>query len=257
MSNPSISASVNYNYKLNHKDWHYMKHNMDLLTQTENKFNHKKTCLRKKVSETSTKRSKLRDKNNKEMKSQCKRENHETIQQLSSKLQQMQEQTNSVNDSGDFQEVEMNRSEKLSHVSSQRAMIPSSRSLHSRDTRLPFDTWSQPGYVFENQYSMLDSARDHPQRNSILRTTERTRKYFSKFRDAGCKDRFCSDQDHPEFQSKKVSREFQSKKVSMKRAERRPVSTEKTDHLHDLRLLSSNGQSYAVLDYADFFCYSS
>ena len=33
------------------------------------------------------------------------RENHETIQQLTSQLQQMQEQTNSVSDSGDFQDV--------------------------------------------------------------------------------------------------------------------------------------------------------
>ena len=34
------------------------------------------------------------------------RENHETIQQLTSELQQMQEQMNSMSDSGDFQDVE-------------------------------------------------------------------------------------------------------------------------------------------------------
>ena len=73
------------------------------------------------------------------------RENHETIQQLTSQLQQMQEQMNSVNDSGDFQNVESNYSGRLSHVSSQPVVIPSSRSLLSRDKRLPLDTWNQFG----------------------------------------------------------------------------------------------------------------
>ena len=53
------------------------------------------------------------------------RENHETIQQLTSQLQQMQEQMTSVNDSGDFQHVESTFSGRLSHVSSQPAMVPS------------------------------------------------------------------------------------------------------------------------------------
>ena len=73
------------------------------------------------------------------------RENHETIQQLTSQLQQMQNQMNSMTDSGDFQDVESNYSGRLSHVSSQPAMIPSSRSLLSRDKRLPLGTWNQSG----------------------------------------------------------------------------------------------------------------
>ena len=73
------------------------------------------------------------------------RENHETIQQLTSQLQQMQEQMNCMSDSGDFQDVESNYSGRLSHVSSQLVMIPSSRSRLSRDERLPFDTWNQSG----------------------------------------------------------------------------------------------------------------
>ena len=95
------------------------------------------------------------------------RENHETIQQFTSQLQQMQEQMNSMNDSGDFQDVESNYSGRLSHVSSQPAMIPSSRSLFSREKRLPLDTWNQSGLqenVFGNQCSMFDSPRDYPQR---------------------------------------------------------------------------------------------
>ena len=94
------------------------------------------------------------------------RENHETIQQLASKLQQMQEQMDSMNDSGKFQDVESKKSGRLSHVSSQPAMIPSSRSLLSRDKRLPIDTRNQSGLqenVFGNQFSTCDSPRDHPQ----------------------------------------------------------------------------------------------
>ena len=52
----------------------------------------------------------------------------------------MQEHMNSINDSGDFQDVESNYSGRLSHVSSQPVMIPSSRSLLSLDKRLPLDT---------------------------------------------------------------------------------------------------------------------
>ena len=60
------------------------------------------------------------------------RENHETIQTLTSQLQSMQEQMNSVNDSGEFQEVESNHSERLSCI-----LL---RSMLSRDKRLPLDT---------------------------------------------------------------------------------------------------------------------
>ena len=59
----------------------------------------------------------------------------------------------SMNDSGEFQEVESNYSGRLSDVSSQPAMIPSSRSLLSRDKRLPLDTWNilgLQGNVFGN-----------------------------------------------------------------------------------------------------------
>ena len=95
------------------------------------------------------------------------RENHGTIQQLTSHVQQMQEQMNSMNDSGDFQDVKSKNCGRLSHVSSQPVMIPSSRSLLSRANRLPRDTWNQSGLqenVFGNQVSTFDSPRDHPQR---------------------------------------------------------------------------------------------
>ena len=95
------------------------------------------------------------------------RENHGTIQKLTSQLQEMQEQMNPMNDSGKFQEVESNHSGRLSHVPSQPAMIPSSRSVLSRDKRLPLDTWTTCGLwenVFGNQFSTVDSSRNHFQR---------------------------------------------------------------------------------------------
>ena len=86
------------------------------------------------------------------------RENHETIQRLSSQLQKMQEQMNSMNDSGRFQEVESNHSGKLSHISSQPAMIPSGK-------RLPLDTCKQSDYrkTFLVIIFHIDSSRNHPQ----------------------------------------------------------------------------------------------
>ena len=71
---------------------------------------------------------------------------------------------NSMNGSGEFQEVESNYSGRLSYVSGQPAMISSSRSMLSRDKRLPLDTWSTSGLqekVFGNQFSTFDSPRDH------------------------------------------------------------------------------------------------
>ena len=94
------------------------------------------------------------------------RENHETIQKLTSLLQEMQEQMNSMNDSGEFQEVESNYSGRLSYVPSQPATLPSPRSMLSRDKRLPLDTWNTSGLqesVFGNQFSTFDSLRDHHQ----------------------------------------------------------------------------------------------
>ena len=64
---------------------------------------------------------------------------------LTSQLQENQDQMNSMNDSGEFQEVESNHRERLSYVSSQPAMIPSSGSMLSRDKRLPLDTWNTYG----------------------------------------------------------------------------------------------------------------
>ena len=54
-----------------------------------------------------------------------------------------------MNNSGEFQDIESNYSGRLSHVSSQPEMVPSSRALPSRDKTLPLDAWNQSG-VQEN-----------------------------------------------------------------------------------------------------------
>ena len=73
-------------------------------------------------------------------------ESHETIRRLTSQLQEMQEQMNSMNDSGEFQEVESNHSVKLSHVPRQPVVVASPRSMLSLDKRLPLDTWNTSGH---------------------------------------------------------------------------------------------------------------
>ena len=91
---------------------------------------------------------------------------HESVQRLTSQLQEMQERMNSMSDSWEFQEVESNHSGKLSYAPSQPAMIPSSRSMLSRDKRLPFDTrnLSEPqGNGVGIQFSTFDLPRNPSQ----------------------------------------------------------------------------------------------
>ena len=47
-----------------------------------------------------------------------------------------------MNDSGEFPDFESNYGGKISHVPSQPAVVPSPRSMPSRDRRMPFDTWN-------------------------------------------------------------------------------------------------------------------
>ena len=81
---------------------------------------------------------------------------------------------------------------------------------------------------------------------------------FSKFRDAEREDCFCSEQDHSEFA---VQEEGQSRGTES--PERGPVSTRKTDRLHELRLLSCNwcswysiGLCWSILCYPSWWEYS-
>ena len=84
----------------------------------------------------------------------------------------MRELTNSMNDSGEFQEVESNHSGRLSYVPSQPAAIPSSRTKSSRDQNLRPDTWNLSGTqenLFGNPRPRFDSSQTPYQ--IILRST--------------------------------------------------------------------------------------
>ena len=95
------------------------------------------------------------------------RESHDTIQRPTSQLQSMQEQMNSMNDSGEFQEVDSNHSGRLFRFPSQPEAIPSSSSMLSRDKSVPFsDAWDSLGLqenVFGNQFSTYGSPGNHSQ----------------------------------------------------------------------------------------------
>ena len=79
------------------------------------------------------------------------RENHETIQKLTSQMQEIQDQMNSMNDPGEFQEVESNNSGRLSYVSSQPAMSPHA-CLLTHGIHLAY-----------RKTFLVDLPRDHPQ----------------------------------------------------------------------------------------------
>ena len=69
---------------------------------------------------------------------------------------------NYMNDSREFQATESSCSGKLSHVPSQTAVVPSPRSMLSRDQSLRSDTWSlsgTQGYVFGNPRAVFDSSQ--------------------------------------------------------------------------------------------------
>ena len=73
------------------------------------------------------------------------RESHATIQELTSQIQELQERVNCMNDSREFQDVDLICSRKLSHVPSQPAVVPRPRSVLSRSQSLQYDTWNLSG----------------------------------------------------------------------------------------------------------------
>ena len=161
--NLSIIVSVSSSNKLMLKDWNYQVRLQEELSLKERVL--RDTQIRSMHEMGAMKR--VQEQRVDEISVQKNKKNHETVQKLTSQLQEMQEQMNSMNDSGFFQEVESNYSGRLSHVSSQPAMIPSSRSVLSHDKRLPLGTWNTSGSqknVFGNLFSAFDSPRNHPQR---------------------------------------------------------------------------------------------
>ena len=142
MSSPSTGALLNNKNEWRPKTGHFKMCRTNLLNLVENKLDCKQnslrdTQIRSKHEMERMKRAQVQQVD--EFSIQKLRENHETIQQLTFQLQQLQEQMNSIDSSGEFQDIESTYSGILSHVSSQSEMIPSSRALLSRDKRLPLD----------------------------------------------------------------------------------------------------------------------
>ena len=87
----------------------------------------------------------------------------------------------------------------------QAVMIPNSRSMLSRDKRLPLDTGNTSGLqenVFGYQFSTFDSHRDHPQGIHPLHTTNRTRISSTSCRD---RDSFARDMEEVVFKQESPS----------------------------------------------------
>ena len=89
------------------------------------------------------------------------RKSHATIQELTSQTQDLQSRMNYMNDSTEFQDIESICSGKLAHVP-RPAVVPSPRSLLSRDQSLRSDSWKLSGTqvnVFGNPRSMFFSSQ--------------------------------------------------------------------------------------------------
>ena len=127
MSSLSKSASVNYNHKRRSKDWRYRtrKHgyveSRRELVRLEEELSLKEKVLRNAQIRSMHEMGDMKrgqEPQVAEVSVLKLRENHVTIQKLTSQLQQMQEQMNSMTHLGDIQDVESNFCGRLSHVSS-------------------------------------------------------------------------------------------------------------------------------------------
>ena len=145
---------MSFSNKLMLKDWNWRAPITDILNLEENKLGYKMNNQRRKKVLRDPQIRNIHEMGNMKSAKELRvdeasvhklRESHGTIQRLTSQLQEMQEQMNSIKDSREFQEVESSYSGRLSYVPSQSAVIPSSRSMLRTDKRLPFDTWNTSG----------------------------------------------------------------------------------------------------------------
>ena len=90
------------------------------------------------------------------------RESHATTQELTSRIQELQEEWNNyMGDSREFQDVQSICSGKLSHVPSQPAVVPRFCGMLSRDQCLRSDTWNllgTLGNVFGSPRAVIGSS---------------------------------------------------------------------------------------------------
>ena len=100
------------------------------------------------------------------------RESHATIQELTSHIQELQERVNNVNDSR-MSRYRIVLQWIITSRSSQPTVVPSPRSLLSRDQSLRSDTWNfvwNTGKLFGNPRAVIDSSQTPYQ--VILHTNE-------------------------------------------------------------------------------------
>ena len=125
MSSHSISAPVIYKNERRRKTGHCSTHKANLLNLVKNKTRSQEELLRKdkalrdaqiRSKHEMGKKKRAQKQQVDEFSMQNLREDHETFQQLTFQLQQMQEQMNSMNSSGEFQVIEWNYSGRLCHV---------------------------------------------------------------------------------------------------------------------------------------------
>ena len=92
------------------------------------------------------------------------RESQATFHELTSQIQELEERVNLMNDSGEFQDVESVQSGRLSHAPRQRAVVPSTRGVLSRDQGLRPDTQKllgTSGLVFLTTHLHLSTQHPH------------------------------------------------------------------------------------------------
>ena len=187
---------MSFSNELMLKDWNCVAHNTDIINLEETELVYKKNYLwrnrfsdiLKLKSETCTKWEKWRELKYYELtkvSEQKLRESHETKERLTSQLQDVQEQTNSLNDSGEFKDVESNHSGRFITipVNLQRfqVLVPCwaatnacclTHGIHL-DHRSTF--WKSIFYVWFTPQSSS--------RNSLLYDTKRTRISYASNRD--------------------------------------------------------------------------
>ena len=146
--------SMTFSNKLMLKDWNWRTPITDVLNLEENNLDYNKNCLWRKMfsekfkSEMCTKWQKLRERKNYESKNALHKNWKYVMRQYKGSLHKCRickDRWITWTIQGKNQEVESNHSGRLSDVPNQPATIPSSRSMLSRDNRLPLDTWNQSG----------------------------------------------------------------------------------------------------------------
>ena len=102
--------------------------------------------------------------------------------------------------------------------------------FHS-ETQVTCSDFPSDAMLWNEEVEMVNSLNEFKSSISLWRG-------FSKLRDAGREDCFCSEQDHPDFP---IQQEGQSRGAES--PTRVSVCTRKTDRVHDLRLFSSDWRS--------------